>query len=55
MMLCDGLIGQLAMARTFFRNSVSCHTAHHRGALTVYARALGKTPAMPYGGESEGA
>jgi len=27
------------------------HTAHHRGALGVYARALGKTPAMPYGGE----
>ena len=27
------------------------HTAHHRGALTVYARALGKIPAMPYGGE----
>ena len=26
------------------------HTAHHRGALTVYARLLGKTPPMPYGG-----
>lgn len=26
------------------------HTAHHRGALTVYARLLGKVPAMPYGG-----
>jgi uncharacterized damage-inducible protein DinB len=25
------------------------HTAHHRGALTVYARALGKVPPMPYG------
>jgi uncharacterized damage-inducible protein DinB len=25
------------------------HTAHHRGALTVYARMLGKTPDMPYG------
>jgi uncharacterized damage-inducible protein DinB len=25
------------------------HTAHHRGALTVYARLLGKTPLMPYG------
>lgn len=24
------------------------HTAHHRGALTVYARLLGKQPAMPY-------
>ena len=26
------------------------HTAHHRGALTVYSRELGKTPVMPYGG-----
>jgi uncharacterized damage-inducible protein DinB len=26
------------------------HTAHHRGALTVYSRALGKTPVMPYMG-----
>lgn len=26
------------------------HTAHHRGALTVYSRVLGKTPPMPYGG-----
>jgi uncharacterized damage-inducible protein DinB len=25
------------------------HTAHHRGALTVYSRLLGKTPEMPYG------
>ena len=24
------------------------HTAHHRGALAVYARLRGKTPAMPY-------
>lgn len=24
------------------------HTAHHRGALTVYSRLLGKTPLMPY-------
>ena len=24
------------------------HTAHHRGALTVYSRLLGKTPIMPY-------
>lgn len=29
--------------------AISDHTAHHRGALTVYARLLGKTPAMPYG------
>jgi uncharacterized damage-inducible protein DinB len=26
------------------------HTAHHRGALTVYSRLLGKIPPMPYGG-----
>ncbi len=25
------------------------HTAHHRGALTVYSRTIGKVPAMPYG------
>lgn len=24
------------------------HSAHHRGALTVYARLLGKQPVMPY-------
>ncbi len=24
------------------------HTAHHRGALTVYSRMLGKVPPMPY-------
>jgi uncharacterized damage-inducible protein DinB len=26
------------------------HTAHHRGALTVYSRLLKKVPPMPYGG-----
>ena len=25
------------------------HTAHHRGALSVYARLLGKVSPMPYG------
>jgi len=25
------------------------HTAHHRGALTVYSRQIGKVPPMPYG------
>ncbi len=25
------------------------HTAHHRGALTVYARLAGRVPEMPYG------
>jgi uncharacterized damage-inducible protein DinB len=28
---------------------VTDHTAHHRGALTVYQRLLGLTPPMPYG------
>ena len=26
------------------------HTSHHRGALTVYSRMLGKVPVMPYMG-----
>jgi uncharacterized damage-inducible protein DinB len=26
------------------------HTAHHRGALTVYSRVIGKVPPMPYMG-----
>jgi uncharacterized damage-inducible protein DinB len=26
------------------------HTAHHRGALTVYSRQIGKVPPMPYFG-----
>ena len=26
------------------------HSAHHRGALTVYSRLLGRVPPMPYGG-----
>ncbi len=29
--------------------SIVEHTAHHRGALSVYARLLDKEPAMPYG------
>lgn len=29
---------------------IADHTAHHRGALSVYARLLGKTPKMPYEG-----
>ncbi len=28
--------------------AINEHTAHHRGALTVYSRLLGKAPAMPY-------
>jgi uncharacterized damage-inducible protein DinB len=29
-------------------NAISEHTAHHRGALTVYARLNGLVPPMPY-------
>ena len=29
-------------------SAIGDHTAHHRGALTVYSRLLGKVPAMPY-------
>lgn len=29
-------------------DALNDHTAHHRGALTVYSRLLGKVPAMPY-------
>ena len=32
---------------------ISDHTAHHRGALTVYSRLLGKVPKMPYGDPPE--
>lgn len=28
--------------------AIQDHTAHHRGALTVYARHCGREPAMPY-------
>ena len=30
-------------------SALADHTAHHRGALTVYSRLLGKVPPMPYG------
>ncbi len=29
--------------------AITDHTAHHRGALTVYARTQGVVPPMPYG------
>jgi len=29
-------------------SGITDHTAHHRGALTVYARLSGKVPPMPY-------
>ena len=31
--------------------AISDHTAHHRGALTVYSRLVGKVPKMPYSDE----
>ena len=30
-------------------SALADHTAHHRGALSVYARLLGKVSSMPYG------
>ncbi len=36
------------MPRTTIFGGITDHTAHHRGALTVYARLLGKTPPNPY-------
>jgi len=35
--------------RSAILSSIADHTAHHRGALTVYARLRGKQPALPYG------
>ena len=32
-------------------SAIGDHTAHHRGALTVYSRLLGKVPVMPYAEE----
>lgn len=34
--------------RLVILESIVDHTAHHRGALTVYSRLLGYTPPMPY-------
>ena len=36
------------MPRTTIFGGITDHTAHHRGALTIYARLLGKTPPNPY-------
>ena len=36
------------LPRMAIMNDIADHTAHHRGALTVYARLLGKTPPNPY-------
>jgi uncharacterized damage-inducible protein DinB len=37
------------MPRMVIYGSITDHTAHHRGALTVYARLNGIVPPMPYG------
>jgi uncharacterized damage-inducible protein DinB len=34
--------------RCAIASALTDHTAHHRGALSVYARLLGKVPPMPY-------
>ena len=38
----------VGMPRFGIAPSIVEHTAHHRGALTVYSRTLGLTSAMPY-------
>jgi len=45
--LADGpIMGGQPRAAVF--GGITDHTAHHRGALTVYSRLLGKTPPNPY-------
>lgn len=34
--------------RTSIVNGIAEHTSHHRGALAVYQRLIGKIPEMPY-------
>jgi uncharacterized damage-inducible protein DinB len=43
--------GQLmaGMPRRSILGGINDHTAHHRGALSVYARLLEREPPMPYG------
>lgn len=41
------IMGELP--RYVIASSLVDHTAHHRGALTVYTRLLGRVPPMPYG------
>lgn len=36
------------MPRYVILGGINDHTAHHRGALAVYARLRGRVPAMPY-------
>jgi uncharacterized damage-inducible protein DinB len=40
------IMGELP--RLVILDAIVDHTAHHRGALTVYSRMLGYTPPMPY-------
>lgn len=42
-----GILGGLP--RHAIVGAIMDHTAHHRGSLAVYARLLGREPAMPYG------
>ncbi len=42
----DGIMGGAPRMAIF--SAITDHTAHHRGALTVYARIKGLIPPMPY-------
>lgn len=42
----DGILG--GAPRFAIVSAIGDHTAHHRGALTVYARLRSRVPAMPY-------
>ncbi len=42
----DGIMG--GAPRFSIVSAIADHTAHHRGALTVYARLRGHVPEMPY-------
>ena len=42
----DGIMGGAPRMAIF--GAITDHTAHHRGALTVYARVKGIVPPMPY-------
>jgi uncharacterized damage-inducible protein DinB len=42
----DSIFGGLPRAAVI--DGLVDHTAHHRGALAVYARLIGRVPAMPY-------
>ena len=46
-LIVDGVV-MGGMPRTTVMGGITDHTAHHRGALTIYTRLLGKTPPNPY-------